>query len=189
MHTFIKINILLSILFIQGCSLFNNEPDCNNKQVIETIKSLYLNQINPNENLVVKSQPTDSINLINIKQIKNNEDGSNFETKFKEYFSNAKYLCEATIEHPVSGEHIEQIQQQLAQGTKEYQILKNNKLYIPIIYGIRQKEGSDELDIEYSAKYPTNLLQVMIILQTLQPQITNEPKGNQPSESSEVKHQ
>lgn len=180
MHTLIRTPFLLTILLLQGCSLFNNGSDCDDPKVIETVKTLYINQVDPNENLVAKSQPIDHIQLINIKKIASDEQGTNTENMFKEYFSNAKHFCEALIEHPVQGKSIEKIEKSLSSEPDEYQILKNSKLYVPIIYGIRQKEGNEEVEIEYSAKNPTNLLQVMLILNTLKSEgVVQKPKEHQ----------
>lgn len=177
-----RIFTFLSLAFVlQGCSFFNNSP-CHDEQVIDSVKRLYVNQININPlskidqlraRLTQSSTPvqeySQSIVGIELKQIKqlniekleteNTQESQAILDIIHDRFEDAQYICKATIKQEINTSKLTEIAQQLSPENSK--LIHKNKLNIPIIYAIYTQDGNKPFDVQYS---PENTLHLMLAI-------------------------
>jgi hypothetical protein len=181
------LTLILPMMALQGCSLFNNTPDCNNKQVKESVQKLFASQINPkpmspmdqmqqryNKNydqINVMTQSTIGINLIDIKEINVEElknkpektDSDELMESIVEQLQGAKYICEGTITQDIALDSAQEIKKEFGENADSF--IQNNKLIIPVVYAVNHEDGSERFEVQYSVKNPLSLMQAMLITQ------------------------
>lgn len=181
------LTLILPMMALQGCSLFNSTPDCNNKQVKESVQKLFASQINPkpmspmdqmqqryNKNydqINVMTQSTIGINLIDIKEINVEElknkpektDSDELMQSIVEQLQGAKYICEGTITQDITLDSAQEIKKEFGENADSF--IQNNKLIIPVVYAVNHEDGSERFEVQYSVKNPLSLMQAMLITQ------------------------
>lgn len=185
MKTITTLGILGLSLTLQSCNLFDG-TGCNNKQVVEAVKKLYASQVNikplstidqmqhqfnPNYNQVnIQMQSTVGINVSDIKQL--NTDKSKLENKTEsedftdiivERFSDAKYICEGTIQQIIPRSTLDHMPKELSK--EELALIENGRVKIPVIYAVHSEDGSDQFEVQYSPKNPAYLMMAIMLQQ------------------------
>ena len=179
--------ILVASLVIQGCSLFDSTPNCNQKKVKESVKKLYASQVNPHpitnldlyrqqsnphiQNMNIDLQSTIGIDLVNIKtidveQLKNKPNKTEDDEQtlsMIESLDGAKYICEAVIEHQLYGDNIESLVQEIGDEAKSF--IQHKQLKLPVLYAIHHEDGSDQYEVSYSLKNRVQGFYAMMLVQ------------------------
>lgn len=171
MNNFFKINLIASLLLIQGCNVFNNDTAheliCNHPKVIETVKGLYINKVNnsplshklnaPNTRLF----STRGIGLINIQQI--DPTNSDNEVRQNSKFINARSICKGTIEHSMLIKKLYRFKD----DSEDLNLFENNNFEIPILYAVNYEDGSDDFEVQFSIENSLNFIQAFIVFHKL----------------------
>lgn len=173
--------VLLTGLSLQSCSYFK-PSECKNPQAIEMVKQLYATQVNGNPlsqltqwtlksdtTQIQTNTPTTGIELTDIKQLdlqklqfdQMNKNSIELATLFSENFENADILCQATLRQEIKAKTLARITQY---STAEYaEIIQDDYLNIPVVYGIYQHEGNQQFDVQYSTKKRLYLVAAMAL--------------------------
>lgn len=198
MNNFTKISLISSLFLIQGCSFFNNEPDCNHPKVIESVEKLYSSQVNPSplspynflsnkqNQLNIKLQSTAGIDLINIEQIDPETLDAQTREEYSDEFmsdpsSNILYICKGTIKQTMLTRQFYKIKDKL----ENFDILENNTLTIPVNYTVKHEDGSDEFEVAYRVENPLHLIQATVLLSQIQNLYSDEESSIPSSEVQE----
>lgn len=193
MNFFKYLGIFLAIITLQGCSLFNAIPDCNHKNVKDSVKKMYASQVNPKpltdidyfqqqfnpnyQNLNVKLQSTAGIDLvsikaINIEQLQNkpnkSEDDEQMLTMIKS-LEGAKYVCEGIIQQQIYGESAKSLIHEI--GDEANHFIENSRLKLPVLYAVHHEDGSEQYEVSYSLKNRVHAYYAMMINQSINDEI------------------